>query len=88
MKMYHSTPKENIKSIREKGLIPNGMGIVYLSPTLKKVYRGKDRVILEIETGNNRLSAFEDCKEWEVFCWGKIPPEKIKIVRDERENKP
>lgn len=80
MKMYHSTPEENLPSILKGGLVPNGMGIVYLSPTLETVFRGEGRVILEVETGDLKLTAFEDCREWEVLCWGPIPPENIKGV--------
>lgn len=82
MKLFHSTPTENVESILKKGLIPNGFGIVYLSPDLEHVYKTDDRTILEVETDELRLSAFEDCKEWEVFCWGHIPPENIKIVKE------
>ena len=74
MKLYHQTKKENIQSIIANGLIPNRLGIVYLSP------RGNlnfGDITLEVETGKNKLTAFEDCKEWEVLCWGRIPPENI-----------
>ncbi len=57
-------------------MLPNIIGIVYLSPYLQKDY---GEIVLEVETGNNKLTAFEDCREWEVLCWGKILPENIKI---------
>ena len=80
MKLFHSTKKENLKSILKKGLIPSGLGIVYLAPTLESAYKTEGRVILEVETGNNKLSSFEDCKDWEILCWGAIPPENIRVV--------
>ena len=82
MKLFHSTPTENVESILEKGLIPSGIGIVYLSPDLEHIYKISGRTILEVETGDLKLTAFEDCEEWEVFCWGRIPPENIKIIEE------
>ena len=76
MILYHQTKVENIEPILKMGLIPNGIGIVYLSP-LKNV--GFGEATLEVETGDNRLTAFDDCKEWEVLCWGKIEPSRIRI---------
>ena len=81
MKLYHSTPSKNVPSIIERGLVPNKMGIIYLAPTFESVYKGKGRTILKVETGNNRLSAFDDCKDWEIFCWGNIPPENIEVIK-------
>lgn len=78
MKLYHGTDSKNIDSILREGLKPNGLGIVYLSPTLEQCTTGN--TILEVETGDLRLTAFEDCSDWEVLCWGKIPPENIRVV--------
>ena len=61
----------------KEGLKPNGIGIVYLSP---RKDLGFGDVTLEVETGNNKLTAFDDCKEWEVLCWGKIKPSNIKEI--------
>jgi len=77
MKLYHRTSTDNLESIMEKGLIPNRIGIVYLSPVTDA---GFGEALLEVETGDNRLTAFDKCKEWEVLCWGPIPPENIKIL--------
>ena len=82
MKLYHWTKKENLESILQNGLSPSGLGIVYLTPSPDKVkglLKG-DEICLEVETGKNKLTAFEECKEWEVLCWGKIVPDKIKTL--------
>lgn len=90
MILYHWTPKENLESILSVGLRPSGLGIVYLTPKpeqWKTWEQGKEQgqVCLEVETGDLRLSAFEDCKEWEVLCWGHIPPINIRVVTKGRE---
>lgn len=77
MKLYHSTNHFNILSIFRDGLLPNEIGIVYLSPGPQRDYGD---VILEVETGANRLTAFDDCREWEVLCWGRIPPRGVKEI--------
>ena len=64
----------------KEGLRPNGIGIVYLSPLKEKVICDSD-IVLEVETENLKLTAFEDCKEWEVLCWGEISPKNIKILK-------
>ena len=74
MKLYHQTSRKSLSSIAKKGLIPNSLGIVYLAPLLGF---GFGEVTLEVETGNNKLTAFEDCSDWEVLCWGRVPPENI-----------
>lgn len=80
MKLYHSTSRANWKSIKTEGLKPNSIGIVYLSPSLEKAILWNGQVLLEVETGDLELTAFEDCSKWEVLCWGKIPPEQIKVL--------
>jgi hypothetical protein len=77
MKLYHQTSRENLSSIFRKGLMPNEIGIIYLTPLLGL---GFGEITLEVETGNNRLTAFEDCSDWEVLCWGQICPENIKTL--------
>ena len=77
MELFHQTKKENIKSIMKNGLIPNNVGIVYLSP---RNDLGFGDITLKVETGNIKLTAFDNCRDWEVLCWGKIPPERIKII--------
>jgi hypothetical protein len=59
----------------EHGLRPNRMGILYLSP-LRDV--GFGEVTLAVETGNRKLTAFEDCRKWEVLCWGGISARNIR----------
>ncbi len=81
MKLYHSTNRKNASSIVKEGLKPNGLGIVYLSPTFEKARLWNGQVTLEVETGDLKLTAFEDCSDWEVLCWGHIPPENIKVVK-------
>lgn len=87
MRLYHVTPKGNVPSILREGLLPSGFGIVYLSPSLEAAKSGvgwrptESDAILEVETGDLKLTAFEDCREWEVLCWGKIPPACIVEVK-------
>ncbi len=87
-KLYHWTYKDCLESILKEGLKPSGFGIIYLSPRRKKPYFGslyrnnqKYEVLLKVETGDKRLSAFEGCREWEVLCWGSIPPEDIIVLK-------
>ena len=57
MKLYHSTKPENIAGILKDGLIPNRMGIVYLTPSPDK-WKPDGEVCLEVETGFQ--SPYED----------------------------
>ena len=77
MKLYHQTSRKNLNSILRKGLMPNKIGIIYLTPLLGL---GFGEVTLEIETGDNKLTAFDDCSDWEVLCWGQIDPGNIRII--------
>lgn len=81
MKLYHWTNRENLESIFKEGLRPSGFGIVYLAPHKDdwEDFHGTEGVCLEVETRDLKLTAFEDCKEWEVLCWGHIPPEDLNI---------
>jgi hypothetical protein len=54
------------------------MGLVYLSP-IKDADFGP--VLLQVETGDLKLTAFDDCKDWEVLCWGSILPEDIWLIK-------
>ena len=78
MKLYHRTKREFIASILRYGLITSSLGIVYLSPIINV---GFGDTLLEVETGELKLTAFEDCREWEVLCWGQIPPQDIKVSK-------
>lgn len=79
MILWHWTLEENMESIMEHGLRVSGIGIIYLTPIPHEAVFGD--VLLEVETASNRLSSFEDCREWEVFCWGNIPAENIKQIK-------
>jgi RNA:NAD 2'-phosphotransferase (TPT1/KptA family) len=81
MKLFHGTSKLNWESIEQFGLKPNRIGIVYLSPKPKVAFNFSGaEILLEVETGNLKLTAFDDCTEWEVLCWGHIPPNNIKRI--------
>lgn len=80
MKLFHQTQKKNVASILRDGLRPSRIGIVYLSP---RSDLGFGDVLLQVETGNNKLTAFDDCKDWEVLCWGSIPPQDISVITTE-----
>lgn len=80
MKLWHATDAENVPSIMREGLRGNSWGIIYLTPN--KDVRPWGDILLEVETGDLHLTAFEDCREWEVLCWADepIPPSQIRIV--------
>jgi RNA:NAD 2'-phosphotransferase (TPT1/KptA family) len=78
MILYHYTKKENLESILLNGLRPSELGIVYLTPSPEKL-KGFGDILLEVETGDLKLTCFEDCEDWEVLCWGSIGPEQIKF---------
>ena len=79
MILYHYTAKENLTSILSRGLLPSGMGIIYLTPNPAKI-KGFGNVLLKIDTADLRLTAFDDCKDWEILCWGCIPPQNITLI--------
>ena len=85
MSLYHGTSQEAWEHIQVEGLrgrIPKsegGWGLVCLAPTAESASAWGE-VVLEVETGDLRLSAFEDCRDWEVLCWGEIPSEQIRLV--------
>ena len=78
MKLFHRTDGKNVDSILIDGLCPSRIGIVYLSPMDDLVQFGD--VLLEVETGDHRLTAFDDCDKWEVLCWGHIAPQNIRVL--------
>lgn len=81
MKLFHGTSKVAWEKIKNEGLKPSRIGIVYLSPDRKAADDfGGNEVLLEVETSDTKLTAFDDCKEWEVLCWGHIPADKIKLL--------
>jgi RNA:NAD 2'-phosphotransferase (TPT1/KptA family) len=77
--LYHWTSTDNLGSILEYGLRPNGMGIIYLTPVPTEAKFGD--ILLQVDTGDLKLTSFEDCSSWEVLCWGSIPPERIRICQ-------
>lgn len=87
-KLYHWTYKDCLQGILKEGLKPSGMGFSYLSPkkdkpTFGSFYRNNQpyEVLLEIRPpAGLRLSSFLSCREWEILCWGLIPPENITIL--------
>jgi hypothetical protein len=84
IKLYHRTSKENLEGIFKYGLIPNfeGAGFVYLSPKINLIEFGE--ILLEVETNNIKLTSFEDCRDWEIMCWGRIFPWNIKLIKYEK----
>jgi hypothetical protein len=76
MVLYHQTKKKNLNSILKYGLLVNSFGILYLSPHNNLNFGD---ITLEIETGDSKLTAFDDCKEWEVLCWNNISSNNIKV---------
>ena len=76
MRLYHQTQKENVSNIMKLGLQTNRLGILYLSPRSDLNF---GNVTLVVETGDAKLTAFEDCKDWEVLCWDNIEPKNIQI---------
>lgn len=86
MILYHWTPNENVGSILESGLIPKRDDWCnYLTPKPQNLgfCDPEEHTLLQVETGDIRLTAFDDCKDWEVLCWGVIPPENIEPYKGE-----
>lgn len=78
MILYHNTKRKNLPNILRQGLIPNKMGIVYLSPVpnaFKNI--AFDEINLKVETGDLKLTYFDGCEDWEILCWGHVPPDAI-----------
>lgn len=81
MILFHATSKLAWEKIKVEGLRPSRIGIIYLSPNPKVIdWFGGSEVLLKVETGENKLTAFDDCKEWEVLCWGPIPTDAITLL--------
>jgi RNA:NAD 2'-phosphotransferase (TPT1/KptA family) len=87
MILYHTTTSKRAASILVKGLFTNRDGWSYLSPKPNQWIGmgdgrgGKCDTVLEVETSDARLTAFEGCEEWEVLCWAHIPAENIKLYK-------
>lgn len=79
MRLFHGTTPAAWEQIKEKGLKGNGRGLVYLTPLIEEA-RCYGGVVLEVETGGLRLTAFEDCRDWEVLCWGTVPANQVQLL--------
>ena len=83
--LFHGTTPAAWKHIQVEGLrgrIPEsegGWGLVYLTPLVEEA-RCYGTVVVAVETGDLRLTSFEGCEEWEVLCWGTIPPEQLSVL--------
>ncbi len=83
MVLSHVTTQDRLPTIVRDGLRPNSMGIVYLSPKpqgWRPLQEGE--VLLHVTINGQRLTSFEDCAEWEVLCWGSVPPEDIVVMNN------
>ena len=86
--LLHVTLRDNLDSIMEHGLRPNGMKFIYLSPLGQRdVIESRlkpDQVLLLVETGDRPLGYFEDCEEWERLCNCNepIPPSDIIVLKE------
>lgn len=79
--LFHRTKSKAVPGILREGLRPNAIGIVYLSPKRdgsRPLQEGE--TLLAVTIRDQRLTAFEDCADWEVLCWGSIPPEDIRVI--------
>ena len=88
-KLYHTTLKKNIDSIKEKGLLAKGLGIVYLSEKPDSWWQGEQYCTFEVNIKDmeNKLTTFNEPDLDEVLCWGNIEPNRLKLLknRDEEE---
>lgn len=80
--MYHATPKENVESIMEKGIVPQH-SMVYLSHRPDSWAReGDGLVVLMVRTsgleGKFSVACGADDLD-EVIYWGAIPPANVMI---------
>ena len=81
MKLYHTTLKENMNSILEKGLQPSKIGIIYLSEKPDSWWQGDKYIIFEVDMENykGRLTTFNEPNLDEILCWGSIEPSRLKV---------
>jgi len=85
--LYHYTRNKNLKSIFIEGLKPNKLGVVYLCPTLeeaeKVIASTEYENIIEVDVSGYKLTAFDDCREWEILCWANtpIPPDRLMLIQ-------
>ena len=75
--LFHATTPSAWVRIEKEGLKPRTeMGIIYLSPNPIDASNFGE-IVLKVKIREQKLSAFEDCVDWEVLCWDPIPPEDI-----------
>ena len=81
MKLYHTTLKENISSILEKGLQPSKFGIVYLSEKPDSWWQGDNYITFEVDMKDykGKLTTFDEPNLDEILCWGSIKPSRLRI---------
>ena len=84
MKLYHTTLKENMSSILEKGLQPSKIGIVYLSEKPNSWWQGDKYMIFEVdmEDYKGKLTTFNEPDLDEILCWGSIEPSRLKVYNN------
>lgn len=81
MKLYHTTLKKNKDSIVKKGLIPSKIGIVYLSEKPNSWWQGDEYVTFEVDIKNtDKLTTFNEPGLDEILCWGKIEPNRLRLI--------
>ncbi len=77
--LYHGTSREAWERIRVVGLMPNlRCGILYLSPDAATAANFGD-VVLRVRMSGQHLTAFEDCRDWELLCWEAIPAKDVSL---------
>ena len=84
-KLYHTTLKSNINSIKEKGLLTKGIGIVYLSEKPNSWWQGEQYCTFEVDIKDmkNKLTTFNEPDLDEILCWGNIEPNRLKLLESE-----
>lgn len=84
MILYHTTLKENVSSILEKGLQPSKIGIVYLSEKPDSWWQGDEFITFEVDMENykGRLTTFNEPNLDEILCWGSIEPSRLKVYNN------
>ena len=84
MKLYHTTLKENMNSILEKGLQPSKIGIVYLSEKPDSWWQGDNYITFEVDMENykGKLTTFNEPNLDEVLCWGSIEPSRLRVYNE------
>lgn len=78
--LYHGTDPANLPSILTEGLRTNSGGWLYLTPMIEEA-RCHGKAVLRVRVPEGiRLSYFDGCEDWELLCWGPIPPGCIEVL--------